>query len=79
MPMTQIAVDASLARKLMEGSEVELCAPDGQVLGQFRSERLRQLYAEAECPDSPEELERRKREERGRTLDEIIADLEQQG
>ena len=75
--MTQITIDQRLAEQLQQSSsDVELCSPDGVILGRFRSEAIRKLYAEARCPDSLEELERRKREESGRTLDEIIADLE---
>jgi len=75
--MTQVIVDEHLARQLQAGrSEVELCSPDGAVLGRFRSEEVRKLYAEANCPVSNEELERRRQEEVGRTLDEIVADLE---
>ena len=54
--MTQITVDETLARQLREEtSEVVLCSPDGAVLGMFRSEVLRKLYAESKCPDPPEE------------------------
>jgi hypothetical protein len=74
--MTQITVDKNLARQLREGSEVEICAPSGEVLGNFRSEKLRKLYARAECPVASDELERRRHEEGGRTLDEIISDIE---
>ena len=78
--MTQITVDQELADRLREEStEIEFRSPDGTVLGMFRSEKLQHLYAEAKCPVSEEELERRRREEGGRTLSEIIADLEPKG
>ena len=75
--MTQTTVHEKIARNLQHGvTEVKFCSPDGIVLGRFRSEALRKLYAESKCPVNTEELERRHREEGGRTLDDIVADQE---
>jgi hypothetical protein len=77
--MTQITVDESLARQLRDQlGEIELRSPDGRILGAFRSEVARRAIDEGNRPTTAE-LERRRDEPGGRTLDEIVADLEAAG
>jgi hypothetical protein len=77
--MTQITVDESLARQLRDQpDEVELRSPDGRILGAFRSEVARRSIDEGNRLTTAE-LERRRDEAGGRTLDEIVADLEAAG
>jgi hypothetical protein len=72
--MTQIQVDESLKQKLggLEKS-VELCAPDGRVLGRYLPEREYHeiLYGSVKIPFTEEEIARRRAERGGCTLDEI--------
>jgi len=78
--MTRITIDASFWTRLnnLEGP-VEFCDESGRTLGYFHSvatpEEIDQLPASL---ISDEELERRRREPGGRSLDAILADLERQ-
>ena len=54
----------------------ELCDPSGRVLGYFTPAVDRSLYEGVDSPVSEEELDRRSREGGGRTLAQIMADLE---
>jgi hypothetical protein len=74
--MTQITVDEALARQLQDQpDEVELRSPDGRILGAFRSMVARKAIDEGNRFTTAE-LERRRDEHGGRTLDEIVTDLE---
>jgi hypothetical protein len=72
--MTQIQVDDSLKQKLGGLNQpVELCGPDGRVLGRYLpEEEYREiLYGSVEIPYSEEEIARRRAERGGCTLEEI--------
>jgi hypothetical protein len=60
--------------------QVEFCDESGRTLGHFLPEKVYKdlLEAWAGARISPEELERRRQEPRGRTLDEIWKSLGQQ-
>jgi len=57
-------------------ARVEICDESGNVLGYFSPKGDRSLYEGIEVPISEEELDRREKEGGGRTLAEILADLE---
>jgi hypothetical protein len=72
--MTQIKIDESLKQKLGGlDRPVELCDPDGQVLGRFLPEKEYReiLYGSVEIPYSEEEIARRRAERGGCSLEEI--------
>lgn len=72
--MTQIEVDESLKQKLSGFNEsVELCGPDGRVLGRYlpEVEYGEILYGSVEIPYSDEEIARRRAESGGCSLEEI--------
>jgi hypothetical protein len=72
--MTKVILDESLKAKLNGLNEhLELCDEAGQTVGHFLTdEEYRELLLEwADSQITPEELERRRREPRGRTLAEI--------
>jgi len=75
--MTKLMVDETLPGRLA-GLEnpVELCDASGRVVGAFIPAALRTFYDDMEPQVSEEELKRRSREESGRSLAEILADLE---
>ena len=75
--MTKLMVDETLPAQLT-GREfpAELCDASGRVIGAFIPVALRCVYEDLEPQVSEEELERRSREEGGRSLAEILADLE---
>jgi len=72
--MTQVQVDQALRQKLggMDQS-VELCGPDGSILGRFLpEEEYREiLYGSVEIPFTDEEIARRRAETGGCSLEEI--------
>ena len=76
--MTQLILDPAVLDKLasVQGT-VQLCYPDGRVVGNFVPARTEPARWQRP-PVSDEELAERKRES-GRTLAEILADLEKQG
>lgn len=78
--MNHITIDADLAAKLADGAgPVQIYDEEGRLLGVFQSEGYRRLVEEAlaACPVSDEELKRRRESrELGRSLKEILADLE---
>lgn len=75
--MSKIVVDQSLREKLLGMREaLELCDESGQLIGHFWPVPDHALYEGEECPLSDEELARRAQERSGRTLAEIMADLE---
>jgi hypothetical protein len=77
--VTKVTIDESLREKLPSlGDELEFCDETGRTIGHFLpAELYRQLiYDSAEPAISDEEAERRFAEPGGRTLQEILADLE---
>jgi hypothetical protein len=73
--MTQAFLDAGLAQQLKlktAPSALELCDPNGMVVGLFTPVKK----AKIAVPFSEEEIERSKKEVGGRPLAEILADLE---
>jgi hypothetical protein len=72
--MTQVQIDELLKQKLGGLDEaVELCAPDGRVVGRYLPEKEYHdiLYANVEIPFSEEEIARRRAERGGCSLEEI--------
>jgi hypothetical protein len=75
--MTRVIVDEALRKKLHDLKEtLELCDDAGHVLGRVTPVFDPALYEGLEPDISDEEIERRMREGGGRTLAEILADLE---
>ena len=75
--MNRIILDRDVLNKfgdLKEGAE--LCDDAGRVVGFFTPAGDRPSYEGVESPLSREELHRRARQGGGRTLGEILADLE---
>ena len=74
--MTKVLVDASGQVRLDDVKEpVEVCTRDGRSLGVFCPNNT----PVRPSPYSIEELERRRKERTGKTLDEIREDLKTQG
>jgi len=75
--MTRVELDEALGAELRGADEVELVDRSGEKLGHFFSEKLycRLLYDWANAQISDEELDRRRRQAGGRTLQEIWARL----
>ncbi len=74
--MNQVIIDQSTSEKLaLAGEPVELRDTTGRLLGYFHPPDD-DLYGGYESPTSAEELERRAHEGGGRSLKEIMADLE---
>jgi len=72
--MTQIQIDSGLQQKLGGMAEpVALCDADGKVVGHYlpESEYKRMLYASFGLPLSDEEIERRRAQTGGCSLQEI--------
>ncbi len=75
--MVRLTVDAETRAKLRDLSEqLELCDESGRLLGFFDPVDDPSVYEGVDSSVSPEELDRRSREERGRPLADILADLE---
>jgi hypothetical protein len=75
--MTKLTVDETLPAQLTGRKfPAELCDASGRVIGAFIPVALGWVYEGLEPQVSEEELDRRGREEGGRTLAEILADLE---
>src|SRR5262245_13880260 len=77
--VNKLVLDESLRHKLNGLTEpVEVCDPTGHTVGHFVPASLyhQLLYDGLESPISEEELQRRLQEPGGRTLAEIMADLE---
>lgn len=75
--MTRIIVDGPIRARLEEAAGVaEIRDANGRILGYFRRVPDLSEYEGTECPVSEEELQRRIQEGGGRTLKEILADLE---
>ncbi len=77
--MSRVIVDESLRRKLdgLTGG-TEFCTPDGESLGYFVtvSDYLDLLYSRAQERFTPEQIESLRHQEGGRSLKEIMRDLE---
>jgi hypothetical protein len=74
--MSRIVIDEQMRAKLNGfDQDLELCDESGKPVGHFvpQKEYMKMLiaFAEAQCPISPEELDRREQEVGGRTLAEI--------
>ncbi|HTQ41084.1 MAG TPA: hypothetical protein VMJ32_19015 [Pirellulales bacterium] len=75
--MDKLTVDPTTVAKLADlHFAVELCDASGQVLGWFQPAMTPEKYADLDVPFTDEELEAADNEEGGRTLKEILADLE---
>lgn len=75
--MIQVTVDTVLRTKLHNLTQaLELCDESGRVLGRFSPTLDLSQYEGLEPQISEEELQRREREGGGRSLADIIADLE---
>ncbi len=75
--MTRLLVDADLARRLLTSSQpLELCDPAGQVVGTFFPKAAGDLYRTVTVPITDAELESAEKEPGGRSLAEILHDLE---
>jgi hypothetical protein len=78
--MTIITVDEATCAKLAKGKEpLEICSRSGQILGVFHPAKEELFYENFEPPISEEELDRLSKQRGGRTLAEIMADLEKRG
>lgn len=75
--MSELIVDSVTANKFREINErVEICDEVGDLIGYFMPRVDRRLYESVEIPISDEELRRRAQKRSGRTLAQILADLE---
>lgn len=75
--MTKLIVDSAMRVKLAEArNALELCDDDGHVLGHFIPITSGSQRSSSEPQVSDDELDRREREGGGRSLREILADLE---
>ena len=75
--MTRLILDQATLETLNGLKQAaELCDESGRTIGYFRPAVDRSLYDRVQSPISEEELQRRERELGGRTLAEILADLE---
>lgn len=78
--MSKIVVDDVLQAKLSQLLQpAELCDAQGKLLGHFMPAIDTEFLAAMQSPASDEELARREREETGRPLADILADLERRG
>jgi hypothetical protein len=79
--MTTVVIDATLRSKLNGLAEqVELRDESGETLGYCVpvAEYTRLLYASIKIPFSEEEIAQRRQQKGGRSLAEILADLEKE-
>jgi hypothetical protein len=75
--MSEVIIDSVTVNKLREINEcVEIRDEAGELIGYFTPRVDRRLYESVEVPISEEELRRRAQKRSGRTLAEILADLE---
>ena len=71
--MTQILLDANLARQLKSSAApLELCDPNSNVVGFFTPAKKSKF----EIPFSEDEVQKSKKKTGGRSLADILADLE---
>jgi hypothetical protein len=77
IPMTRVVLDTTMLEKLQSLRErAELVDPQGRLIGFFDPMRVPEVIDSHECPYTEEELRRAEQEPGGRTLEEILADLE---
>jgi hypothetical protein len=79
--MSKIVVDEALRAKLNGLTEgTEFCAPDGKPLGYFVTvaDYMDLLYARTKERFTPEQVESLRQQQGGRSLKEIMRDLERQ-
>ena len=75
--MTRVLLSAEQASQLVTTSQpVEMCDPSGNVVGTFFPRPSSDLYRNILVPFTEEELDQAEAEPGGRTLQEILADLE---
>jgi hypothetical protein len=75
--MTRLVLDSETVKKLCAAHErVEVCDSNGKTLGYFLPSTDRGLYKIFDCPFTAEEIERARNEPGGRSLQEILADLQ---
>jgi hypothetical protein len=78
--MEKIIIDPAFAGQLVPIRQtVQLCTPDGQVLGSYIPASTQSSAERGRPPLSDEEIQRRLQQGGGRTLPEILADLEKRG
>jgi hypothetical protein len=77
LAMTKVIVDQATLSKLHHLAEpLEFCNESGRTLGYFSPAVDRSLYDKVKVPFTDEELDRFEQELGGRSLAEILADLE---
>ena len=75
--MTRITLDPAALANLDRLTEpVEVCDTSGRVVGYFHPAADERLYRSVQVPFTDEELDRFEQEPGGRSLAEIISDLE---
>ena len=75
--MSILVLDSQALEQLRQVNErVEIRGAEGELIGYFTPSLDRSLYESVEIPVSDEELRRRAQKGGGRTLAEILADLE---
>ncbi len=75
--MSELIVDSATLDKLRQVNErVEIRGETGELIGYFTPRVDPSLYESAEIPVGTEELRRRAQNGGGRTLDQILADLD---
>ena len=75
--MTRMVLDKDTIAKLFNLSRpLEICDESGSTLGHFLPVEDKEIYRNIQIPISEEELEKREREPGGRSLKEILHDLE---
>jgi hypothetical protein len=75
--MSSVVLDSKSLEQLRQAEgRVEVRDEAGQLVGYFTPHVARSLYDSVEAPVSDEELRRRAQKGGGRTLAEILADLE---
>src|SRR4051794_5048301 len=75
--MTRVVLDqATLAKLHSPGEQIEVCDESGRTVGYFMPVVSQSTYAGVKVPFTDEELDRFEQEPGGRSLVEILADLE---
>jgi hypothetical protein len=77
--MTQVTLDTATLAKLVIGPSVEVCDASGKVVGVFTPAKESSTVDGWDLPVSREEIEQARLEPGGRSLDEILHDLEGRG
>jgi hypothetical protein len=75
--MSSVVLDSQVLERLQQtGGRVEIRNAAGQVVGYFTPSLAPSLYDSLESPVGEDELRRRAQKGGGRTLEEILRDLE---